>query len=133
MKNNNWSKNTRNSYNNQKKPRDFKDNKPSFPGTSVEVRNDDVNGALRRLKKILERDNRQKDLARHEFYEKPSRKRKRRADSAKARWTREVENKRKSGEWYDTFDLNNVSWMKTKKKRRKHVDLMKKISKRGRT
>lgn len=46
-------------------------------GANVEVRNDDVNGALRRLRKILETDNRQKDLAKHEYYEKPSVKRKR--------------------------------------------------------
>ena len=41
-------------------------------GANVEVRNDDVNGALRRLKKILETSNRQKELAKHEYYEKPS-------------------------------------------------------------
>lgn len=41
-------------------------------GANVEVRNDDVNGALRRLKKILENSNRQKELAKHEYYEKPS-------------------------------------------------------------
>ena len=46
-------------------------------GANVEVRNDDVNGALRRLRRILETDNRQKDLAKHEYYEKPSVKRKR--------------------------------------------------------
>lgn len=42
------------------------------PGANVEVRNDDVNGALRRLRKILENNNRQKELAKHEYYEKPS-------------------------------------------------------------
>lgn len=41
-------------------------------GANVEVRNDDVNGALRRLRKILENNNRQKELAKHEYYEKPS-------------------------------------------------------------
>ena len=40
--------------------------KPRIPGTSVEVRNGDVNGAIRRLKKILENDNRQKELAKRE-------------------------------------------------------------------
>jgi small subunit ribosomal protein S21 len=48
-----------------------------IPGANVEVRNDDVNGALRRLKKILETSNRQKELAKHEYYEKPSAVRKR--------------------------------------------------------
>lgn len=47
------------------------------PGANVEVRNDDVNGALRRLRKILENNDRQKDLAKHEYYEKPSATRKR--------------------------------------------------------
>jgi len=42
------------------------------PGANVEVRHDDVNGALRRLRKILENNNRQKELAKHEYYEKPS-------------------------------------------------------------
>lgn len=41
-------------------------------GASVEVRNGDVNGALRRLKKVLDNANRQKELAKREFFEKPS-------------------------------------------------------------
>jgi ribosomal protein S21 len=58
MKNNNWSKGVKEGFN--KPRRHF--NKPQekqFRGASVEVRNDDVNGAIRRLKKILERDDRQ--------------------------------------------------------------------------
>ena len=131
MKNNNWSKNVKDSYNQKRAPRDNSD-RPIITGCKVEVRNGDVNGAIRRLKKILERDNRQKELSKREFYEKPSRKRKRRADAAKARWQRDVEQSRRSGEWRDTVNSNNTSWQKTKRKRRKHVELMKKISSRSR-
>ena len=65
-------------------------NQPIITGASVFVRNDDVNGALRRLKKILEADNRQKDLARHEFFEKDSSRKKRARDQAKKRTKREI-------------------------------------------
>jgi ribosomal protein S21 len=44
----------------------------AITGASVEVRNGDVNGALRRLKKILDGADRQKELSKREFYEKPS-------------------------------------------------------------
>lgn len=132
MRKQNYHKNFKNSYNrdNRKKFQAKKD-RPIVTGSSVEVRNDDVNGALRRLKKILERDNRQKDLARQEYYEKPSRKRKRKADAAKARWAREVEAQRRAGNWVDAGG-DNLSWQKTKKKRRRHVELQKKIALRGR-
>ena len=53
------------------------DKTPRDEGCKIYVRNGDVNGAIRRLKKILERDNRQKELAKREYYEKPSAKRKR--------------------------------------------------------
>jgi small subunit ribosomal protein S21 len=61
-------------------------------GANVEVRNDDVNGALRRLRKILETDNRQKDLAKHEYYEKPSVKRKRERAAAVKRQQKQQQN-----------------------------------------
>ena len=132
MRKQNYHKNFKNSYNrdNRKKFQAKKD-RPIVTGSSVEVRNDDVNGALRRLKKILERDNRQKDLARQEYYEKPSRKRKRKADAAKARWAREVEAQRRAGNWVDAGG-DDLSWQKTKKQRRRHVELQKKIALRGR-
>ena len=132
MKNNNWSKNYKESYNGNKKPSYVKQDRPAITGAKVEVRNDDVNGALRRLKKILERDNRQKDLARHEFYEKPSIKKKRNAAAAKSRWNREVDQKRRSGDWNDSINSSNPECYKTKKKRRKHVELQKKIKSRSR-
>ena len=50
--------------------RNRRDSGPAIRGAKVTVRNGDVNGALRTLKKILDRDNRQKELAKREFYEK---------------------------------------------------------------
>ena len=41
--------------------RNRRDSGPAIRGAKVTVRNGDVNGALRTLKKILDRDNRQKD------------------------------------------------------------------------
>ena len=130
MKNTNWSKSTKEGFNKTRKPF-HKPQEKQFRGASVEVRNDDVNGAIRRLKKILERDDRQKDLAKQEFYEKPSAKRKRKKAAAKSRWNREVENKRRAGTWIDS-DGGGTKWMKTKKKRRAHELLAKKIKARGR-
>lgn len=86
-------------------------------GTSVEVRNNDVNHALRKLKKILENDNRQKELAKREYFEKSSVKRKRSRDVAKKRWQREVTQKIQSG----AMPLNKCSpsnVMHSKRKRR---------------
>ena len=130
MKNTNWSKSTKEGFNKSRKPF-HKPQEKQFRGASVEVRNDDVNGAIRRLKKILERDDRQKDLAKQEFYEKPSAKRKRKKAAAKSRWNREVENKRRAGTWIDS-NGGGTKWMKTKKNRRAHELLAKKIKARGR-
>jgi len=127
MKNNNWQKNTREQYN-TKKPQYTPDTGPApfLKGTSIAVWNDDVNSALRKLKKVLEADNRQKDSARHEFYEKPTTARKRAKDTAKSRWQKEVASKRASGGWVDT-QSSDLSWMRTKKKRRVHSELQKTI------
>ena len=110
MKNNNWNKN-KNSFNNRNKKKQYDNKKEEFRGASVYVRNDDVNGALRRLKKILENDNRQKELAKREYYEKPSAKKKRMKDSAKKRYQREQKKLLASGDvpYQGTSD---VSFMK---------------------
>jgi ribosomal protein S21 len=119
MKNNNWNNKPRNNFNKSKpQPRN---NIPDIRGASVEVRNGDVNGALRRLKKILENDNRQKDLAKHEYYEKPSIQKKRSRDSAKKRHQRDVRKQLATGA--EPFkEVSNFSFMKSKRKRRKYSD-----------
>lgn len=127
MKNNNWHKNVKEGYNTR-----TTNTEPSqsehfrLPGKTITVFRDDVNGALRKLKKILERDDRQKDLAKHEHYEKPSVKRKRRQDTAKSNWNRRVDEMRKAGEWVDTKSTD-LSWLKSKRKRRAKVDLAGKL------
>jgi small subunit ribosomal protein S21 len=96
--------------------------KPRIKGTNVEVRNDDVSGALRRLRKILEKENRQKDLARHEFYEKPSSLRNRAKAAARKRHEKEINGKRERGELQGGISKTNLSYMKSKRKRRKVLD-----------
>jgi len=125
MKNNNWQKNAKEDYNKRPPKREY-DNKPSkfLTGSTIAVWNDDVNGALKKLKKVLERDNRQKDLARHEYHETPSARRKRSKDAAKSRWKKEVSKMRANNTWVDA-PTPNLKWMKTKKKRRVKSELQK--------
>jgi len=58
----------------------------SFKGVSVTVRNNDVNGALRILKKKVQRENVLRDLSEHEHYTKPSMKRRINKQAAIVRW-----------------------------------------------
>ena len=92
---------------------------PIIRGCKVTVRNGDVNGALRTLKKILDRDNRQKELAKREFYERPSIKRKRARDMAVKRAQRENTD---FGALSRQSNPPGVSWNKSKRKRRKVLD-----------
>jgi len=60
-------------------------------GLYVEVRNNDVNKALRRLKKLMNQEGMIKDMRKHEFYEKPSAIKKREKAQARKRWIKEQE------------------------------------------
>lgn len=102
-----------------KKPRNQNRHPATIQGASVSVRNDDVNSALRKLKKILDNDNRQKDLAKHEFYEKPSVRRKRARDQATKRSRREQQQEFIAGTGKKPEGLK---WMKSKRKRRRVLD-----------
>lgn len=105
--------------------------RPRIPGTSVEVRNGDVNGAIRRLKKILENDNRQKELAKREYYEKPSAKRKRVKDQEIRRHKKELLKKIQSGsEPYQ--ETGGLKHLKGKRSRRKHAMLKEMFSRANR-
>ncbi len=97
------------------------ENERHFTGSKVEVRNNDVNYALRKMKKILERNDFQKDLAKHEFYEQPGVKRKRAKEAAKKRWQKEVNKMRMAGVWQDRSS-GDLKYMKSKRKRRKVLD-----------
>lgn len=133
MSNQNWKKNVKNNYNNtfnKNKKRDSNNKDDSilsyFKGRKVEVFNGDVNGAIRRLKKILERMDFQKELAKREFYEKPSVKRKRMKDQAKKRQQRENDKKMRAGEMLPVFPVDQKH-LKGKRGRRKISDLKHKI------
>jgi ribosomal protein S21 len=92
-----------------------------FRGAKVEVRNNDINYALRKLKKILERNDWQKDLAKHEYYEKKSVKNRRRKETAKKRWQKEVTSQKLAGRW-TAVRSGDMKYMKSKRKRRQRLD-----------
>jgi|TARA_R110002153_G_scaffold7259_1_gene32613 small subunit ribosomal protein S21 len=114
--------NTYNKKFDNKKPYADRTPKPRIPGTSVEVRNGDVGGALRRLKKILENDDRQKELAKREYYEKPSAKRKRIKDQSIRRHKKELLKKHATGA-EPIQETGGLKHLKGKRSRRKHAML----------
>jgi len=70
------------------KPRGREDNnnKSKFRGLCVEVRRNDVEKAIRILKKKIANEGILRDLKRKEYYEKPSAKRRRQRAEAVSRW-----------------------------------------------
>jgi len=116
--NKNWKSSYKKKYN---KPPKKKEHYLDKFNTTVEVRNGDINGAIRKLKKILENADRQKELSKREFYEKPSAKRKRKKDAAKKRTQREMDKRIFSGEM-PLQEPSGFSFMKSKRKRRKYSD-----------
>ena len=66
-------------------------NKQEKRGLSVEVRNNDVNFALRKFKKKVAEDGILQELRNREFYEKPSVKRAKAKKAGRARWLKKVE------------------------------------------
>lgn len=91
----------------------------AITGASVEVRNGDVNGALRRLKKILDNADRQKELSKREFYEKPSVQNRRSRDQARRKGQRE-----RVLNFTNIKELmpHGVKHFKSKRKRRRVLD-----------
>ena len=72
--------------NNRRPPRD------SAPrGSRIEVRDNNIKVALRRLKKHMQNEGVFKELRDRRFYEKPSLKRKKAKAAAKKRWEKELE------------------------------------------
>jgi len=57
-----------------------------FKGLSVEVRNNDINYALRKFKKKVQEAGIIQEVRKREFYEKPSELRKRAKAAGRARW-----------------------------------------------
>ena len=65
-------------------------NKQEKRGLSVEVRNGDVNFALRKFKKKVQEDGILQELRQREFFEKPSEVRKKAKKAGIARWKKKV-------------------------------------------
>jgi len=59
-------------------------------GLTVQVRNNDINGALRKFKRKVNDDGILQTLKEKEFYEKPSEKRKKAKAAGRARWKKKV-------------------------------------------
>jgi small subunit ribosomal protein S21 len=61
-------------------------NKPVRKGLYVEVKDGNINQALRKLKTKMDDSGKLEDVRAKMFYEKPTTERKRKAGAAKARW-----------------------------------------------
>lgn len=59
-------------------------------GLVVEVRDDNLNAALRKFKRKVDDSERLIDALAKQFYEKPTTERKRKAGAAKARWKKKL-------------------------------------------
>lgn len=66
-------------------------------GLEVRVKNNDVNKALRKLKKLMQMEGIFQELRDREYYEKPSLARKRKKAQAKKRWQKKQEEMAKLG------------------------------------
>ena len=70
----------------------MRNNKPyEKQGLYVEVRNNDVGRAMRRLKKLMNAEGMVKDMRKNEYYEKPSAIKEREKAQARKRWLKQVE------------------------------------------
>lgn len=63
---------------------------PGPKGTLVEVRENNIGQAMRRLKKILQTEGVFKEMRDRRYYEKPSLRRKKAKAAARKRWQKEV-------------------------------------------
>ncbi|MBO01782.1 MAG: 30S ribosomal protein S21 [Candidatus Marinimicrobia bacterium] len=68
--------------------------KPLGKGLYVEVRNNDLNWALRKFKKKVQEDGVLQEFKERQFYTKPSEKRKRAKAAGRARWLKKLEKQR---------------------------------------
>lgn len=93
---------------------------------AIEVRNGDVGKALRILKRRLEKSDFQKELAKQQYYEKPSAKRNRKKKQAVKRWEKYVRDAEAKGEMKQYLPTG-TKWMKSKRKTRRVRDYNDKI------
>lgn len=113
---------------NKKRFQKKENDKPQVSGRSIEVRNGNVNFAIRKLKKVLERMDFQKEVAKREYFEKPSATRKRKKDQAKKRHQKQLNTMIANGEWMPTPTVG-VKHLKGKRSRRKAWMLKEKVKK----
>lgn len=64
-------------------------------GTRIEVRNNDLNTALKKFKKVIQDENILQEYQKKQFYEKPSVARRRRKAAARARHLKEISQREK--------------------------------------
>ncbi len=69
----------------------FRGNDKEKKGLYVEVRNNDINWALRKFKKKVQEDGLLQEVRERQFYTKPSDKRKRAKAAGRARWLKKLE------------------------------------------
>jgi small subunit ribosomal protein S21 len=69
----------------------YKLHDPIVKGTHVEVRNNDVSRAMRKLKKILNNEGVLQELRDREAFEKPSITKKKQRAAARKRWLRKLD------------------------------------------
>jgi len=67
---------------------------PMLKGSTVYVRNDNVEQAIRKLKKRMQDTGLLQELRDREAYEKPTTKKKRKASAAKNRWKKKLASQR---------------------------------------
>ena len=65
-------------------------------GLYVEVRNNDVTRALRKLKKLMNNEGMIKDMRKNEYFEKPSEKKRKEKAQARKRWLKKLEQNKES-------------------------------------
>ena len=68
-----------------------RNDEPGLRGLYVEVRNNDVNRAMRKLKKMIKNEGMLQELRERESFEKPSLKKKKERAAARKRWIRQLE------------------------------------------
>ena len=98
---------------------------------AVEVRNNDVGKALRILKRKLEKADFQKEMAKQQYYEKPSAKRNPKKQQAVKRWQKYVRDAEARGEMKQYLPTG-TKWMKSKRKTRRVRDYNEKIARQQR-
>tara|TARA_B100000900_G_scaffold120638_1_gene101847 strand:+ start:2233 stop:2505 length:273 start_codon:yes stop_codon:yes gene_type:complete len=88
----------RNNWNNNRPRRNY-DNNNSQGGLTVEVRNGDFMGALRRFKKKVAEDGIIQEYKERQFFEKPSEKRKKAKAAGRARWLKKRAKQQQDQGW----------------------------------